>query len=337
MAEDLNQHSTILTGIKPTGTPHVGNYLGAIKPALENAKNYSNAYFFIANYHALNSIQSAEDMHDLTRSIAATWIAAGLNPHETHLYRQSDIPEIFELETILNTFVPKGWMNKMHAYKAAVDQNHANSKTDDEGINMGLYTYPILMTADILMFQATHVPVGRDQAQHVEIARDVAQRFNNHYETEVLTLPNHVINETVQEIPGLDGRKMSKSYGNILPLFGNEEIWTDIVKKIVTDNTEHTDETFRDTTFYKIYSQIASDVETDRLVNDFVINHIGWKVAKDKLIEALIVSYGSMSEQYFELINQPDKIDQILREGAEAVRPIARENLDKIKQVIGTN
>lgn len=335
-ASDSTSHSSIvLTGIKPTGVPHIGNFLGAIEPALRRSGEFDQAFFFIADYHALNSIQSSKKMRQLSHTVAATWIASGLDPKKIHFYRQSDISEIFELETILNTFVPKGWMNKMHAYKATVDANRQNGKTDDNGVNMGLYTYPILMTCDILIFNANIIPVGRDQVQHVEIARDIAQRFNKHYAIDSFVIPEYVLEEGIEELPGLDGRKMSKSYDNTIPLFGSREEWTNAVRQIVTDNITHTVESFKETVFYNIYSAIARENESDALVQDFVSGKIGWKIAKDRLVDELESRFGKSSKKYFDLIDNPTEIDILLSEGAEKIRPLAQDNLTKIKHILG--
>lgn len=327
--------STVLTGIKPTGVPHLGNYFGAIEPALRRSSEFEQAFFFIADYHALNTVQSPQELRELTRNIAAAWLASGLDPKKVHFYRQSDVPEIFELETILNPFVPKGWMNKMHAYKASIDANKQASKTDDDGVNMGLFTYPILMTCDILIFNTTSVPVGKDQVQHVEIARDIAQRFNNHYQTDVLVLPEHVINEGSKELPGIDGRKMSKSYGNVIPLFATREQWESTVKKIVTDNLTHDAESIRKTPLFQIFSTIADESPTNSLVQDFVAGSIGWKIAKDRLVDQLESRFGEASKKYFELIQSPGEIDAMLRDGASIIRPISQQNLANVKSVIG--
>lgn len=325
----------VLTGIKPTGTPHIGNYLGAIEPALGRAGEYSEAFFFIADYHALNSVQDGETMKQLTRNVAATWLAAGLDPSKINLYRQSDVPEIFELNVILNNFVPKGWMNKMHGYKAAVDKNRAANKLDDFDVNMGLYNYPILMTADIIILNATHVPVGRDQTQHVEIARDIAQRFNNQYNNSVFVLPEHVIVDGIAELPGLDGRKMSKSYGNTIPLYANREVWEQSVRKIVTDSIEHTNETIRETVLCKMYAALATEDQTNDLANQLVAKNIGWKQAKDLLLEALEARFSEQSARYEALLQNPEHIDTILAEGAAKVRPIAQAQLAHVKSVLG--
>ncbi len=330
-----SQNRIILTGIKPTGTPHIGNYLGAIEPALRRADEYSEAFFFIADYHALNSVQDGETMKELTRNLAATWLAAGLDPSKVHFYRQSDVPEVFELTTILNNFVPKGWMNKMHAYKAAMDKNREAGKTDDNDINMGLFVYPILMSSDILIFNATHVPVGRDQVQHVEIARDIAQRFNSQFNEQAFVLPEHVIADGIAELPGIDGRKMSKSYNNTIPLYGGREAWETAVRKIVTDSIDHTDETVRETVLYKVYKNIATEDQANQLAQDLVQKTIGWKDAKDRVLEVLEARFTEQSDRYNELLQNPDYIDSVLADGAAKVKPIAQAHLAHVKQVLG--
>jgi tryptophanyl-tRNA synthetase len=333
MTEEQNR--IVLTGIKPTGTPHIGNYFGAIEPALRRANDYSEAFFFIADYHALNSVQDGETMKELTRNVAATWLAAGLDPSKVHFYRQSDVPEVFELETILNNFIPKGWMNKMHAYKAAIDKNREAGKTDDNDVNMGLFTYPILMACDILIFNASDIPVGRDQVQHVEIARDIAQRFNNQFNDAAFALPEHVLDEGIAELPGLDGRKMSKSYNNTIPLYAGREGWEQAVRKIVTDSIDHTYETVRETIFFKVYSTIANEDQADSLADQLVSKSIGWKEAKDLLLEALETRFTEQAYRYQELLQSPEYLDNVLAEGATKVRPIAQAHLAHIKQVLG--
>jgi len=329
------KNGIILTGVKPTGTPHIGNYLGAIEPALRRANEYSEAFFFIPDYHALTSVQDGETMRELTHKVAATWLAAGLDPLTTHFYRQSDIPEIFELDVILNNFVPKGWMNKMHSYKASIDKNRAAGKLDDFEVNMGLYNYPILMTSDIITFNATHVPVGRDQIQHVEIARDIAQRFNNQYKEEVFVLPEHVVADGIAELPGIDGRKMSKSYGNTIPLYASREVWEQAVRKVVTDSIDHTHETVRETVLFKIYATLATKEQADELATQLVEKTIGWKQAKDLLLEALETRFAEQTVRYNELLQKPEYLDIVLAEGAARVRPIAQAQLAHVKQVLG--
>ena len=327
--------TTVLTGIKPTGIPHIGNFFGAISPALRRANDFEQAYFFIADYHALNSISDPQTLRSLTYSVAATWLAAGLDPTKIHLYRQSDIAEIFELETILNTVTPKGWMNKMHAYKAQVDRNKEANQPVDSSINMGLYTYPLLMASDILIFQSDTVPVGNDQVQHVEIARDIAQRFNKEYKTDALVLPHYVLEDGIEELPGIDGRKMSKSYSNTIPLFATRSEWSESVKKIVTDSLTHTPETLQSTVFYKIFAAVSSPVTSERLVHDFTNGTIGWKDAKDQLVDQLVERFGQASETYARLMEDESQIETILSDNADRVRIKARSTLNAVKKAIG--
>jgi tryptophanyl-tRNA synthetase len=334
-ASSMHTNPTILTGIKPTGQPHIGNYFGAIKPALERAAEYENSFFFIADYHGLNSVQDPEEMRRLTRSIAATWLAAGLDPAKHHFYRQSDIPETFELETILNTFTPKGWMNKAHAYKATVANNQTAGRSDDHDVNMGLFTYPILMASDILLFDTSAVPVGKDQIQHVEIARDIAQKVNSFYNKDIFVLPEHVTHEGIAELPGIDGRKMSKSYNNVIPVFASVEEWQKAVRSIVTDAETHTPDSLKQTTFYKLYSAVATSENSETLVRDITSGAIGWKDAKDRLASALEVRFAEYTKEYERLMNSPEEIDRILHTGAETVRPIAQATLRRIKTTIG--
>ncbi len=230
----MEQKKISLTGIKPSGTPHIGNYLGMIRPALDLAKSYQ-AMYFIADYHALTTVREAKTLRYQTYDVAATWLALGLDPEEVIFYRQSDIPEVMELTWILSCYTAKGLLNRAHAYKAAVDENLAAGRSEDEGINAGLYGYPVLMAADILLFNSDVVPVGLDQKQHLEIARDIAESFNNTY-GEVLKLPAAAIKEDVMTIPGIDGRKMSKSYDNVIPMFADPKQRRKTVMRIVTDS-----------------------------------------------------------------------------------------------------
>jgi len=232
----MNQEN-ILTGIKPTGRMHIGNYFGAIKPMLE-FMNKSNCRFFafVADYHALTTVETALELKKSTYEVASVWLACGLDPEKIIFYRQSDVPEIFELQTILANLTPKGLMNRAHAYKTIVDENLKQKCDVDANVNMGLYNYPILMAADILIFNTDKVPVGLDQKQHVEIARDIANYFNNRYGN-VLEVPEEVIEKEVATITGLDGRKMSKSYNNVIELFSNEATLQKTISKIVTDSS----------------------------------------------------------------------------------------------------
>ncbi|MEX0668572.1 MAG: tryptophan--tRNA ligase [Candidatus Saccharimonadales bacterium] len=327
----------MLTGIKPTGRPHIGNFLGAIEPGLRRSQKFDRTHFFIADYHALNSLETKNDVSKLTLSVAASWLAAGLDPDKINFYRQSDIPEIFELVTILNNYTPKGWMNKAHAYKAKVDINTKAGKEIDEDINMGLYSYPLLMASDILLFDAGVVPVGKDQMQHIEITRDIAARFNNSF-GEIFTLPEYLLEDKVEELPGVDGRKMSKSYDNIIPLFAGSDEWWESIRKIVTDSSPAGGQIkAEDSVVFKIYEAIASEADSNSLRSDLESGTIGWKEAKEKLLEAIEARFSDMSKNYQELITNPDDIKQVLEQGASKVRPLAAAKLTEVKAAIGIN
>ena len=254
-----------LTGIKPTGQPHIGNYLGMIKPALELAKDFQ-ALYFIADYHALTTVRDKKQLAHLTYQATATWLALGLNPDEVIFYRQSDIPEVFELSWVLSCFTTKGLLNRAHAYKAIVDDNIAEGREEDKNINAGLFTYPVLMAADILLFGTHIVPVGLDQQQHLEITRDIALTFNKNYGN-VLTIPEAVIRKEVMTIPGIDGRKMSKSYNNVIPIFAPSNQVRKPVMRIVTDSKRPEDPKDPDNcNIFAIYRHLAEAdaVETKR-------------------------------------------------------------------------
>lgn len=330
------EQKTLLTGIKPTGTPHVGNFLGAIKPAIERAGHYEHSFLFIADYHALNTVQDGARLRELSRSIAATWLACGLDPSKTILYRQSAVPEVFELETIINSITPKGWMNKAHAYKAAIDSNTAEGRDRDEGVSMGLYTYPILMAADILLYSANVVPVGKDQVQHVEIARDIAQRFNHTFSTAALVLPEAFIQEEVESVPGVDGRKMSKSYDNIIPLFASLDEWRKVVNRIPTDSTPV--EAPKDLTqciIFDIFKSLAPAEETANLKARLEAGGTGWGDVKNQLVDVLERQFGQYRDRYNELMAHPDEIDRILAEGAARAKAVASAKIVEVRSVIG--
>lgn len=326
----------ILTGVKPTGTPHVGNYFGTLEPAIRRAKEYEESFLFIANYHALNQIQDSAELERLTLSIAATWMACGLDTDHTFMYAQSDIPEVFELETILNSFTPKGWMNKAHAYKAAADKNNEEGKPADDGVSMGLYTYPVLMAADILIFQAQTIPVGKDQVQHVEIARDIAQRINSQYGQDLFVLPEHQIEEQVGTIPGIDGRKMSKSYNNIIELFSDAEARQNSVNKIVTDSSMPEDNKEVDgTPLFELFKLVSTPEQASDLKTELEQGKIGWGDAKKLLAQNMDAKFSDMTAEYNRLISNPDEIRQKLGDGADKVRPLAQENLQNLRKVMG--
>lgn len=333
---DMNK--TLLTGIKPTGTPHVGNFLGAIQPAIQMVHDYKHSYLFIADYHALNTVQDGARLHDLTLSIAATWLACGLDPSRTVLYRQSAVPEVFELETILNAITPKGWMNKAHAYKAAVDVNTAENRDRDDGVSMGLYTYPILMAADILLYSADVIPVGKDQQQHVEIARDIAQRFNHTFNADALVLPEAFIQEEVESVVGVDGRKMSKSYDNVIPLFATQDEWKKVINRIATDSSAVEDPKNPDeSTLFQMYQNIAHPDQVATLRTRLEAGGIGWGEVKQLLLDALEARFGRYRDRYDELMANPALVERVLAEGAEKAQKVAREKLFEVRQAIGAN
>lgn len=331
-------NNTLLTGVKPTGTPHLGNYLGAIKPAIDQAHTYEHSFVFIADYHALNTVQNGEQLRYLTRSIAATWLALGLDPARTIFYKQSAISEDFELATILNAFTPKGWMNKAHAYKAAVDQNTDAGKDRDEGVNMGLYTYPILMAADILLFNTTVVPVGKDQVQHIEIARDIAQKFNHVYGQEILTLPSAKVVEELEAVPGVDGRKMSKSYDNIIPIFASSNEWKKAINKIPTDSSAvDAPKSTEGSTLFAIYSAVATPEDTQAAKAALEAGRMGWGELKQHLLTTFETLFSEATVRYNSLMENPDEIDRILRDGAVRAREVAHETLKNVRGAAGTN
>jgi tryptophanyl-tRNA synthetase len=330
----------VLTGIKPTGTPHIGNLLGAIRPALQLADEGLEAMYFIADYHALTTVHppdcKADDLRQLTYEVAATWLAAGLDPERTLFYRQSDIPEILELAWIFSCFTSKGWMNKAHAYKAIVADREAQGETDvDAGINMGIYTYPILMAADIIAFDVDLVPVGKDQVQHVEIARDIAQRINHAYGKELLRLPKAKIDDNTAIVPGIDGRKMSKSYGNQIPIFASPKATKKAVNQIVTDSSPPEAPKDPDSSIiFSIYKAIATPEETRALAERYRAG-IGWGDAKKALLDRLETEVGEARARYDALMADTSKIDALLAQGAAKARKTARATLDRVRSAIG--
>jgi len=328
----------ILTGITATGTPHLGNYAGAIRPAIRASQNTNTqAFFFLADLHALVKCESPERVQRSRLEIAATWIAAGLDTDRATFYRQSDIPEISELNWLLTCVAAKGLLNRAHAYKAAQDKNRAAGGDEDAGITMGLFSYPLLMAADILMFGAEKVPVGRDQIQHVEMARDIAQRFNHLYgqgET-LLTLPEAVIEQSVATLPGLDGRKMSKSYDNTIPLFANPKQMKAAIARIQTDSRAPGEpKDAQGSHLVTLYQAFASPEQLAELHAD-LLGGLAWSEAKQRLFSVLEAELGEARERYQALMAKPDDLEDILLAGAAKARQVARPLLDKLKQAVG--
>ena len=333
----------ILTGIKPTGTLHLGNYVGAIRPAIKAIHNSSDeAFFFLADYHGIIGCYDPTVIHESTKAIAATWLACGLDPERVTFYRQSDVPEITELAWILNCSCAKGLMNRAHAYKAAVDINAEKADVDpDQGITMGLFGYPVLMAADILMFNATHVPVGRDQIQHIEMARDIAGTFNHKYKP-LFTLPSAVVDDNIPLLTGLDGRKMSKSYGNTIPLFGevNSQISSEkqmhkAIMRIVTNSQLPSEPKDPDNSaIFEIYKAFATPDEIADMRAQFAAG-IGWGDAKKALFEKINDEITPFRERYEELMANPKELEEILQMGAEKAQRHSRKQLDKARRAIG--
>jgi tryptophanyl-tRNA synthetase len=325
----------ILTGIKPTGVPHIGNYFGAIKPALELAHDYE-ARYFIADYHALNSMRNPEELKELTYEIAAVWLACGLDPEKVMIYKQSSIPEIFELTTILMAFTPKGLMNRAHAYKAVVQDNNENKKDPDEGVNMGLFTYPALMAADILMFDTNIVPVGRDQKQHIEMAIDIAQSINHNYKAEILTLPEPMINEATEVVTGMDGRKMSKSYNNTIPMFLPSKKLRKQLMKIVTNSQSIEEPKDPDScNVFTLYKLFGTEEQQQALRTRYTEGGMGWGHAKEELFEVMDAFIDPMRKKYDELIQDKSYIDKVLQKGAERAREISSAKIKDLRKAIG--
>jgi len=323
-----------LTGIKPTGTPHIGNYLGMIKPALELVEAY-RAFYFIADYHALTTVKDRNRLNQMVYEIAATWLALGLDPDRVVFYRQSDIPEIFELAWILSCFTPKGLLNRAHAYKAVTDANKQTGKDPDSDVNGGLYNYPVLMAADILLFGSHVVPVGLDQKQHVEIARDVAAAVN-HTNGRTLTEPEPLIREDVMTIPGLDGRKMSKNYDNTIPIFADSGVIKKRVMRIVTDSRRPEDPKDPDRcNVFAIYRHFASKSAVERTREKYVSGGLAYSEIKKELLGILEKTFSQASEKYHTLVNDQARIDRILSRGAEKARAIGAPVLQKVRRNIG--
>lgn len=327
----------VLTGVTTTGIPHLGNYVGAIRPAIRASKQDNvESFIFLANYHGIIKCHDPAMIHESTQAVAATWLACGLDTERTVFYRQSDIPEILELNWILTCITAKGLMNRAHAYKAAVQANLENGQEDvDFQVEMGLYSYPILMTADILMFHANTVPVGRDQVQHVEMARDIAQRFNSRFGRELFTLPEAKFDEHVELLVGLDGRKMSKSYGNTIPLFQTPKQLQKSVNKILTNLKEPGEPKFKgESPIFEIYQAFATPeeyAEFERALND----GLAWGEAKKLLANKIGEELGGFTEVYQDLIANPARIEEILQAGASKARIQARELLAQVKDAVG--
>ena len=327
----------VLTGITTSGTPHLGNYVGAVRPAVAASRAAdTESFYFLADLHSLIKAQDPVRTQRSTLEIAATWLACGLEPDKVWFYRQSDVPEITELTWFLTCVAGKGILNRAHAYKAAVDQNRAEQQDDDAGINAGLFMYPVLMAADILIFKANQVPVGRDQIQHIEMARDFGQRFNHVYGKAYFTLPEALIDDNVATLPGLDGRKMSKSYHNTIPLFAPREELKKLVFSILTDSRGPGEP--KDTegsALFQLYQAFGSTEETRAFAQKFA-DGISWGDAKQQLFERIDAEIAPLREKYEALMARPADIEAILRDGARRLRErYATPLLAELRHAVG--
>lgn len=325
-----------ITGIKPTGIPHIGNYFGAIKPAIELSHNPEiDCLYFIADYHALNYIKSKEELIELTKEVACTWLACGLDPKKVVFYKQSQVPEVTELNWLLANVTSKGLMNRAHAYKALVEKSTAEGGDPDALVNMGLYNYPILMAADILLFNSKYVPVGADQKQHVEMARDIAKAFNKRYGY-TFVVPEELINKEVATIYGLDGRKMSKSYNNTIPLFCEEAKLKKLIASIKTDSTLPTDPKSTDCTVFNLYKLFASRQEVEQMAKCFSTG-ISWADAKAELFNVINRELSPMRDKYNYYKSHYSEVEKLLQEGSIRAQKIARETIERARMSIGLN
>jgi len=326
----------VLTGITTTGTPHLGNYVGAIRPAIAAtaSREPGESFFFLADYHALIKCADPAQVHQSTREIAATWLALGLDTERAVFYRQSDIPEIPELTWILNCSAAKGLMNRAHAYKAAVQANEEAGEDPDHAVTMGLFSYPVLMAADILMFRAHDIPVGRDQIQHVEMARDIAQRFNHNFEP-LFVLPEAQVDDSVAVLQGLDGRKMSKSYNNTIPLFDTEKRLRKSINRIKTNLLEPGDpKDPDDSTVFQIWEAFSDSQAVEEMRREFA-EGIAWGEAKKRLFERVNEELRGPREEYTRLLEDPGHIEAVLRRGAERARQESVPLMREVSRAVG--
>lgn len=328
----------VLTGITTTGTPHLGNYAGAIRPAITASKAADvESFYFLADYHSLIKCDDPARIQQSRLEVAATWLAGGLDTQRATFYSQSDIPEIPELTWLLSCIAAKGLLNRAHAYKAAVDQNTAAGEDPDAGITMGLYSYPVLMAADILLFNANRVPVGRDQIQHVEMARDIGQRFNHLFGQgqDFFVMPEAVIEEDVATLPGLDGRKMSKSYNNTIPLFSSAKELKMAIAGIVTDSKLPGEAKDADNShLFTLYQAFASREQSAQMRAD-LLDGLAWGEAKQRLFEQLNAELSEPRERYHQLISKPHELEEILQAGAAKARKIATPFMAQLRDAVG--
>ena len=332
----MKKQQRVLTGITTSGIPHLGNLVGAILPAIKASNNEKNSSFlFLADYHSLIKNTDSDLTHSSSYEIAACWLACGLDPKKVIFYRQSDIPHIFELAWILGCLTSKGLLNRAHAYKAAISDNQEKGAKDiDKGITMGLFNYPILMAADILMFNADIVPVGQDQKQHIEMARDIAIKFNHHYGN-LFTPPEAQISETTGVLPGIDGRKMSKSYGNTIPIFSDEKLLKKTIMKIKTNSLEPGEpKDSKSCNIFSIYKAIASDQQVDVFQSQYN-EGIGWGDAKNQLFETLKEFLAPFNSEYSKIIEDRRYVESVLLEGSKKALEFSTPLIEDVRKAVG--
>ncbi len=324
-----------LTGITPSGTPHLGNYAGMIRPAVRASRDAQvESYYFLADYHALIKAHDPERVHRSTLEIAASWLAAGLDPEHVTFYRQSALPEVTELTWFLTCVTGKGLLNRAHAYKASQDKNTEAGRDIDDGVTAGLFMYPVLMAADILIFNAHKVPVGRDQIQHIEMARDIASSFNHLY-GEHFTLPEAAVEESVATLAGLDGRKMSKSYDNTIPLFTPREQLRKLVSSIVTDSRAPGEpKEVEGSALFQLYQAFAKPEQTESMRRAYA-DGISWGDAKQALFECIDAEIAPMRAHYDDLMAHPEKVEAALQIGEDRARAKARPFVQALRQAVG--
>ena len=330
----MNSQNIALTGIKPSGKPHIGNYLGMIQPALALAERY-RAFYFIADYHALTTYKDRPTLQAHIQEAAATWLALGLDPKRVVFFRQSDIPEVFELAWVLACWAPKGLLNRAHAYKAALQSNLESNREADDGIHAGLFNYPLLMAADILLFSSDVVPVGQDQKQHIEIARDIAAAFN-HQHGKILSLPEALIGDEVRIVPGIDGRKMSKTYNNTIPIFDEPAAIRKQVMRIVTDAKSPQEpkdpEQCRVFAIYRLFAQ-STDVERRR--HEYTHGGLAYSDIKRELAQIVAEKFAAQRAVYQSLLKDRAALDLVLAQGAIQARALAKPLMAKVRRSIG--
>ncbi len=323
-----------LTGIKPTGNPHIGNYFGMYKPAIALTEKYLGLYF-VADLHALTTTPDRKDLQHLIYEVAAGWLALGLDPDNSVFFRQSDVPEIPECAWMLSCLTSKGLMNRAHAYKAAVDKNLEAEHDPDDGINMGLFNYPVLMAADILLYGSDVVPVGPDQKQHIEITRDIAENFNRTY-GKTLKLPDGLYTKDLVDVPGIDGRKMSKSYGNTIPIFADDKTMRKQVMRIVTDSRTPEEPKNPDgDNLFQIFQLFATPERTEEVRQQYLAGGLGYGTLKQELAETVLAYFGDARQKFSNYMQDTAALDAILARGAVKARDIAIPVLKRMRKAVG--